>query len=200
MLTVLGDGRSNQHPPILAISILFYRLHNVMAGRIQREHPDWRDEQIFQRARRWVIAVVQNIALYEYLPAFLDIVIPPYTGTYFLLLSFTSAITVLSYQRGVTGYQADIHPGISDVFQAAAFRFGHTQIPAGIFVRDKKCHFKNTNEGYPAFRLCNTWFDSQATLNQVGGMEPIIMGLASQIAEKEDAIIIDDLRGKASNC
>ncbi|GAV07211.1 hypothetical protein RvY_17080-2 [Ramazzottius varieornatus] len=170
-LFLLGDGRSNQHPPILAISILFYRLHNVMAARIQAQHPQWRDEQIFQRARRWVIAIMQNIALYEYLPAFLDIQVAPYNG-----------------------YQADIHPGISDVFQAAAFRFGHTQIPAGIFVRDTQCHFKRTDEGYPAFRLCNTWFDSQATLQKVGGIEPIIMGLASQIAEKEDAIIIDDLR------
>ena len=81
---------------------------------------------------------------------------------------------------------------MADVFQAAAFRFGHTQIPAGIYLRDDKCNF----DQHPAFRLCNTWFDSQETLREVGGIEPLIMGLASQIAEKEDAIIIDDLRGK----
>jgi hypothetical protein len=54
-----------------------------------------------------------------------------------------------------------------------------------------------TQDGYPAFRLCNTWFDSQVTVKEAGGIEPLIMGLASQIAEKEDAIIIDDLRGQS---
>ncbi|OQV13223.1 Dual oxidase [Hypsibius exemplaris] len=170
-LYLLGDPRSNQHPPILAISILFYRFHNVMARKVQAEHPGWSDEEIFQQARRWVIGIIQNIALYEYLPAFLDVPIEAYRG-----------------------YQADIHPGVADVFQAAAFRFGHTQIPAGIYVRDDKCNFKSTPDGYPAFRLCNTWFDSQVTVQEIGGIEPLIMGLASQIAEKEDAVIIDDLR------
>jgi dual oxidase len=61
---VLGDPRSNQHPPILAISILFYRFHNVMAKKVQAEHPDWSDEDIFQQARRWVIAIIQVAAKY----------------------------------------------------------------------------------------------------------------------------------------
>ncbi|XP_055335314.1 dual oxidase-like isoform X2 [Paramacrobiotus metropolitanus] len=170
-LYMLGDARSNQHPPILAITILFYRFHNVMAEKIQHEHPDWMDEDVFQQARRLVIAVIQNIALYEYLPALLDTATDAYRG-----------------------YQPDIHPGISDVFQAAAFRFGHTQIPAGLYIRDEQCNFQRTDEGYPAFRLCNIWFDSQSMVQEVGGIEPILMGLVSQIGEREDAIIIDDLR------
>jgi dual oxidase len=56
---VLGDPRTNQNPAILAIGVLFFRFHNVVAGKIQQEHPEWSDEQVFQRARRVVVATLQ---------------------------------------------------------------------------------------------------------------------------------------------
>jgi len=56
---VLGDPRTNQHPPLLALGILFYRYHNVIATRVQREHPDMSDEEIFQKARRIVVGTIQ---------------------------------------------------------------------------------------------------------------------------------------------
>ncbi len=55
----LGDPRTNQNPAILAIGVLFFRFHNVVAGKIQQEHPEWSDEQVFQRARRVVVATLQ---------------------------------------------------------------------------------------------------------------------------------------------
>ncbi|KFM82372.1 Dual oxidase, partial [Stegodyphus mimosarum] len=98
---LLGDPRINQNPALLSLGVLFYRWHNVMAERVQAQHPDWSDEDIFQRARRWVIASLQNIILYEYLPILLMEEITPYQG-----------------------YQPDLHPGVCHVFQSAAFRFG----------------------------------------------------------------------------
>ena len=56
---VLGDPRTNQNPAILAIGVVFFRYHNVIAARIQNEHPEWSDEEIFQRARRLVVAALQ---------------------------------------------------------------------------------------------------------------------------------------------
>lgn len=58
-ILVLGDPRTNQNPAILAIGVLFFRYHNVIAGRIEKEHPEWSDEEIFQRARRVVVAALQ---------------------------------------------------------------------------------------------------------------------------------------------
>ena len=52
-----------------------------------------------QAARRLNIATLQNIILYEFLPAFLG-----------------------EEVEGYEGYKSDLHPGISHVFQAAAFR------------------------------------------------------------------------------
>ena len=59
MLTVLGDARSNQNPALLAFGVLFFRWHNVLAHRIHSEYPHWLDVDIFQRARRLVIASLQ---------------------------------------------------------------------------------------------------------------------------------------------
>lgn len=98
------------------------------------------DEDVFQRARRIVIASIQNVILYEYLPALLGSKLPEYTG-----------------------YNPDTHPGISHMFQAAAFRYGHTMIPPGIYRRDGKCNYRTTAMGYPAMRLCSTWWDSNVS-------------------------------------
>ncbi len=56
---VLGDPRTNQNPAFLTLGILFYRWHNVLAERIQKKHPNWKDENIFQAARRLNIATLQ---------------------------------------------------------------------------------------------------------------------------------------------
>lgn len=95
------------------------------------------DEDVFQRARRIVIASIQNVIMYEYLPALMGSGMPEYSG-----------------------YNPDTHPGVSHMFQAAAFRFGHTMIPPGIYRRDGKCNYRTTAMGYPAMRLCSTWWDS----------------------------------------
>lgn len=174
---LLGDPRTNQNPIILAFGILFYRWHNVLAERIYADHKDWTDEEIFQRARRLVIASLQNIVLYEYLPTLLDANSPedkiaPYTG-----------------------YKPDLHPGISHVFQSAAFRFGHTMIPPGLYLRDEKCQYLNTSDGYEGIRLCSTWWNAEEVVSSIG-IEPLLMGAASQIAEREDYVLCNDVRDK----
>nr|XP_015923608.1 dual oxidase isoform X2 [Parasteatoda tepidariorum] len=167
---LLGDPRVHQNPALLSLGILFYRWHNVIATKIVTEHPDWSDEEVFQKARRWVIATLQNVIFYEYLPV--------------LLME-----NVTAYK----GYQADLHPGVSHVFQSAAFRFGHTLIPPGIYKRNAECEFRKTLSGYPAKRLCSTWWDPDKVED---GIEEIIMGMASQIAEKEDNVICSDVRDR----
>mgnify|MGYP001447392626 FL=1 len=56
---MLGDPRTNQNPAFLALGIIFYRWHNFQAAKIQAANPDWDDEDIFQGARRRVIATLQ---------------------------------------------------------------------------------------------------------------------------------------------
>lgn len=144
----------------------------MLAGRVQKNNPQWNDEDVFQRARRLLIASLQNIFLYEYLPILSDEPIPKYEG-----------------------YKPDLHPGVSHSFQSAAFRFGHTMIPPGLYMRDANCNFKKTRRGFAGLRLCASWWNSDEILNQIE-MEELLMGLISQLAEKEDAILCSDVRDK----
>nr|BAM76968.1 dual oxidase [Penaeus japonicus] len=171
---LLGDQRTNQNPALLAFGILFFRWHNEQARRIQEQHPDWRDEEVFQKARRIVTAHLQNIIMYEFLPAFIGEEIPPYDR-----------------------YRPDIHPGISHVFQSAAFRFGHTLVPPGLYRRDAgdHCPFIRSQTGKSALRLCSTWWDADDVMSN-STVEQLLRGLASQLAEKEDHVLCSDVRNK----
>jgi hypothetical protein len=84
----------------------------------------------------------KNIVAYEFLPAFLGEELSEYDG-----------------------YKPDVHPGISHAFQAAAFRFGHTMVPPGLYRRDGQCNFRTAPSGDPAYRLCSTWWDANVSVN-----------------------------------
>ena len=52
----IGNPRGNENPFLLTFGILWFRYHNFWAEKIQKEHPKWTDEQVFNEARKWVIA------------------------------------------------------------------------------------------------------------------------------------------------
>ena len=54
----IGNPRGNENPMLLSFAIIFFRLHNQIAERLNNEdYGD--DEQIFNEARRRVIAYHQ---------------------------------------------------------------------------------------------------------------------------------------------
>ena len=48
-----------------------FREHNRIVGLIKENYPDMDEEELFQQARRLVIAEIQNIVYGEYLPLIL---------------------------------------------------------------------------------------------------------------------------------
>ena len=111
-----------------------------------------------------------------------------------------------------TGYKQDVHPGITHVFQSAAFRFGHSLIPPGLFRRDGECNYEEAPMG---LRLCATWWDSNVStpiskqnyfavfrtyfLQDVlvsHSLEKLLMGMTSQLGEREDSVLCSDVRDK----
>ncbi|XP_072348918.1 dual oxidase 2 [Scyliorhinus torazame] len=171
-----GNAAANESPFILAESVIWFRYHNALAFEFGAQNPLWSDEDIFQHARKWVIASLQSIVLYEWLPQHLAQNLPPYSG-----------------------YKKSVDPGISPEFQAAAIRFGASMVPPGIYMRNRKCDFRNisttNNKKSPALRVCNNfWRREKPNLQSGADVEELIFGMASQIAEKEDNIIVEDLR------
>lgn len=54
-----GAERGNQEPFLQALGLLWFRYHNLWAQRLALEHPSWGDEELFQNARKRVIATYQ---------------------------------------------------------------------------------------------------------------------------------------------
>ncbi len=105
-LFATGDIRGNENLELTALETLFVRNHNLIAGKLQREHPKWSDEQLYQEARKINIAGYQAIIYNEYLPALLG----------------TNALPNYS------GYNPMVNPGISNEFSTVAFRMGHSMV------------------------------------------------------------------------
>uniref|UniRef100_A0A674EPN0 NAD(P)H oxidase (H2O2-forming) n=1 Tax=Salmo trutta TaxID=8032 RepID=A0A674EPN0_SALTR len=173
----LGNGWGNENVFTMAEGILWFRYHNYIASQLREKEPSWSDEDLFQSARKTVVATFQNIAFYEWLPGFLgEKTMSPYLG-----------------------YQKFVDPGISPEFQAAAIRFASTMAPPGVFMRNKTCHFQKVvnidGSSSPAIRMCNSFWNRQnPNLKSGQDIDHLIMGMASQIAEREDNIIVEDLR------
>uniref|UniRef100_A0A671VYG6 NAD(P)H oxidase (H2O2-forming) n=1 Tax=Sparus aurata TaxID=8175 RepID=A0A671VYG6_SPAAU len=176
-LYVLGNAWANENMFTAAEGIIWFRYHNYVASKLHEKHQEWSDEKLFQNARKTVVATFQNIALYEWLPAYLgNKTLPPYPG-----------------------YQKFVDPGISPEFQAAAIRFGITMAPPGVYMRNRTCHFREIvnidGSLSPAMRLCNNFWKRQSLNVKTGqDVDDLIMGMASQIAEREDNIVVEDLR------
>ncbi|GBM06687.1 Dual oxidase 2 [Araneus ventricosus] len=161
----VGNSFAHESPFILAINIIFHRWHNLLAERLQAKHKDWDDEKLFYEARRWVVATLQNVIVNEWLPQFLGKELP-------------------EYKR----YDPSIDPSISNAFQSAAMRFGHTMVPSAVYTRwhPKYCETSS-------IRLCDSFYNAQEIVKNVS-VESLILGMAFQAAETEDVSIVDDLR------
>ncbi|XP_071007469.1 dual oxidase 2-like [Oncorhynchus clarkii lewisi] len=173
----LGNAWGNENVFTMAEGIVWFRYHNYIASRLSEKHSSWSDEDLFQNARKTVIATFQNIAFYEWLPGFLG------------------EKTMIPYQ----GYQKFVDPGISPEFQAAAIRFASTMAPPGVYMRNRTCHFQKVvnidGSTSSAIRMCNSFWNRQnPNLKSGQDIDHLIMGMASQIAEREDNMVVEDLR------
>lgn len=59
MRAAFGAERGNREPFLQALGLLWFRYHNLWAQRLARRHPLWGDEELFQHARKRVIATYQ---------------------------------------------------------------------------------------------------------------------------------------------
>ncbi|TAK34711.1 MAG: T9SS type A sorting domain-containing protein [Saprospiraceae bacterium] len=162
---VSGDVRANENPFLAGLHTLFAREHNRLCNELAVQHPEWTDEQLYQQARKLVGAEIQAIIYEEWLPV-LGMEVTPYSG-----------------------YDHFVNPGILNVFNTAAYRYGHTTITS-LMVR-----MDNNGEYMPQgdILLRNAFFNPTA-ITEVGGIEPYLIGMATVVQQDFDCKIIDDLR------
>ncbi|MCC9599407.1 dockerin type I domain-containing protein [Stieleria sp. JC731] len=165
-LFIAGDLRANEQVGLLAMHTLWVREHNRIADQISADNPDLSDEQIYQRARRMVIAELQAITFNEYLPALLG----------------RDAIT--PYE----GYDSTVDPSISNLFATAGFRYGHSTLPTEILRLDDNGEVIEAGN----LALRDAFFNPSVIAE--GGIESILNGMAAQRSQEVDTKVVDDLR------
>lgn len=152
-----------------------------MAERIRYHNKEWSSDKVYNEARKWVIATQQKIVVYDWLKVLLGKGLDPYNK-----------------------YDPTVDPQIDQFFQSAAFRFGHTLVVPGVYLRDyirKNCSTNFVSWGKPAVRTCNIFWRPQEPIlkeidkNKFIDIDRLLMGMAVQLTEREDNIIVEDLRG-----
>lgn len=177
-LFAAGDVRANENVELTAMQTLFAREHNRIAGQLQTAHPTWTDEQLYQNARRIVIAELQIITYTEWLPALLGPnALPAYNG-----------------------YNPKVNPSISNEFSTAMFRFAHSQLDNGV----DRMNNDGTDIADGGLDLAQAFFNP-TLLNPAGvydpfsthistDIDPILKGGASGDAQEVDLLAVRDIR------
>jgi hypothetical protein len=161
---IAGDVRVNEQVGLTATHTLFMREHNRLAKEIRREDPHLSGDEIYEEARRRVAAIIQVITYREFLPVILG---PDGVGPY-------------------TGYSPGVNPGVSNEFSTASYRFGHSALSPQLLLLDRNGRV----EGSLPLREA---FFSPGTFIEVG-LEPILRGLAAQLMQEVDTMVVDDVR------
>jgi hypothetical protein len=176
-LFAAGDSRANENLELTALETLFVRNHNLIATQLQKEHPDWTDEQLYQEARKINIAEYQSIIYNAWIPAVLG---PSALSKY-------------------TGYNPTVNATIANEFSTVAFRFGHSMVSPGIA--------RDGNDGQSAVAdvpLSEDFFDPNL-LNPSGVVDPltgatstdigaVLKGDADGNGQAMDTMAISDIR------
>ncbi len=161
-----GDVRANVQTGLTSMHTLWMREHNRIATELATQNPNLSDEELFQGARKQVIAEIQAITFNEYLPELLG------------------ENNISAYH----GYNPTVNPQISETFATSAFRFGHSMLSPEILRLDEQGN--EIPEGN--LSLSNAYFQPQYV--QEAGIDPVLRGFATQVAQEADPMVIDDIR------
>ena len=160
---VTGDVRGAEHPGISGMHLIFVREHNRICDRLRTQGLT-NDEEIYQKARKEVGALIQAITYQEFLPAM--------------------GITLNNYSR----YNGAVQPDVLNSFATAGFRIGHTMVVDLLPMRDNNCAVV----GGGSVELIDAFFNTN--LITEFGLESFIKGFATHKQFEIDSKINSILR------
>jgi peroxidase len=162
---VAGDVRAAENPDLTALQVLFVREHNYQVDRLHEEHPNWSGDKLYETAKAITTAEMVNITYSEFLPHLLgEDAIAPYHG-----------------------YDPTVDARISEEFEGAAYRFGHSIVSDGIEAFDQLGNVTSEQT------LGESFFESPAKF-AAEGADGLLRHLAGDLANLLDSHIVDGLR------
>ncbi|MEM6555480.1 MAG: peroxidase family protein [Pseudomonadota bacterium] len=167
-LFLAGDIRANEQLGLTVMHTLFVREHNRIAQILLDNDPDADVDDVYEQARRMVIAKIQVITYEEWLPALIG---PDAIADY-------------------SGYDEAVNPTIFNAFSVAAFRLGHSMLNEQILRLDAAGD--EIADGH--LDLKEAFFTGPSILLAENDLDPILRGFATQLHQEIDAVVIDDIR------
>lgn len=172
---IAGDGRASEQPGLTAIHTTFLREHNRIVEGLRGVNPHWNTEQLFNNARRIVIAQNQHITYNEFLPRILS----------------WNAVNLYGLKLLPQGYYKEYNPNCNPAivteFATAAFRIGHSLL---------RPHIPRLSVNHqpiePPLLLRDGFFKMDA-LMAPGIMDEIMRGLAATPMETLDQFITGEV-------
>ncbi|XP_028406557.1 eosinophil peroxidase-like [Dendronephthya gigantea] len=158
-----GDVRTNEQPGLASMHTLFVREHNRIARELSKINPSWKNEKLYQEARKILGAVWQKMTYVDFLPIIIGETLPPYPG-----------------------YNPNVNADLTNGFSTAAFRFGHTLIRPAFDVLDA-----NFNPIMNPLPLREMFFNTSFIIKR--GIDPILLGLLGNSSERFDRKLANDL-------
>ncbi len=165
-LFLAGDVRANENAALTAMHTLWVREHNYWASLIGLADNSLDDEAIYQAAKTIVTAELQAITYNEFLPALLG------QGA------------VSEY----TGYDDTVNAGIANSFSTAFYRFGHSMLSTELLRLNADGSVIDDGN----LSLSDAFFAPDEIIDN--GIDSILLGAASQIAQEIDNQVVDDVR------
>lgn len=173
---IAGDGRASEQPALTVIHTIFLREHNRIVEGLRGVNPHWSGEQLFEHARRIVIAQNQHITYNEFLPRVLS----------------WNAVNLYGLKLLPQGYYKEYNPtcnpSIVTEFAAAAFRIGHSLL---------RPHIPRLSPSHqpidPPLLLRDGFFKPDMILEIPGIVDEISRGLVSTPMETLDQFITGEV-------
>jgi peroxidase len=160
-----GDVRAQENPDLTALQTLFVREHNYQVDQLHKEHPKWSGDQLYEMAKAITTAEMVNITYSEFLPHLLGKdAIQPYHG-----------------------YDPTVDARITEEFEGAAYRFGHS------IVSDEISAISNIGAFTSEQTLAESFFEDPATFSATGA-DGLLRHLSGDLANPLDTHLVDGLR------
>ena len=160
-----GDVRAQENPDLTALQTLFVREHNYQVDQLHKEHPNWSGDKLYEMAKAITTAEMVNITYSEFLPHLLGKdAIGPYHG-----------------------YDPTVDARISEEFEGAAYRFGHS------IVSDEISAISNMGAFTSEQTLAKSFFEDPATFAATGA-DGLLRHLSGDLANPLDTQLVDGLR------
>jgi peroxidase len=160
-----GDVRAQENPDLTALQTLFVREHNYQVDQLHQEHPNWNGDKLYEMAKAITTAEMVNITYSEFLPHLLgNDAIKPYHG-----------------------YDPTVDARITEEFEGAAYRFGHS------IVSDEISATSNIGAFTSEQTLAESFFEDPATFAATGA-DGLLRHLSGDLANPLDTHLVDGLR------